>query len=412
MRNLVMITPMTRWTLIVLVVSLIVSLRYPTKTGRNRLLMPYDWTPPSGLSSEWDRSMDMLSSVLLETSEEGLQSDSDAEPGEESGEGGHLEYDFYRETCPAAEDIVRKTMTRIYSQHPDAPAALLRLAFHDCFIKGCDASIFLDDNHGNESRSIEKQALPNRTLKGFDKIDLIKSEIEDSCPGIVSCADILVLATREGVLLTGGPFYPLSTGRRDSTASYYSEAMAEIPKPDDDITRTLYLFGARGFTERETVSLLGGHSIGKIGCDFVRNRLYNFHGTGRPDPTLPSDFLEEIRQRCEVNGNHSLGNDGSPPMVMTSATGKTYFPKLADSISSGASFDGHYYKSLIKGRGLLYADQQLMGDDTTAGFVRAYASEDDGSSFRLDFARAMMKMSSLNVLTGLDGRIRRNCSSI
>lgn len=55
----------------------------------------------------------------------------------------------------------------------------------------------------------------------------------------------------------GGPFYPLFTGRRDSTESYYAEAMAEIPRPDDNIRQILRLFHPRGFTERDTVSLLG-----------------------------------------------------------------------------------------------------------------------------------------------------------
>ena len=31
---------------------------------------------------------------------------------------------------------------------------------------------------GNKSRHIEKQAIPNKTLKGFDIVDLIKEEIE------------------------------------------------------------------------------------------------------------------------------------------------------------------------------------------------------------------------------------------
>ena len=41
--------------------------------------------------------------------------------------------------------------------------------------------------------------------------------------------------------------------------------------------------------------------------------------------------------------------------------------------------------------------------------IRAYAS-DDGSTFRMDFAWAKMKMSGLNVLTGYLGQVRRNCS--
>lgn len=55
----------------------------------------------------------------------------------------------------------------------------------------------------------------------------------------------------------GGPFYPLFTGRRDSIRSYHDEALAEIPKPDDDLTQILHLFALKGFNERETVSLLG-----------------------------------------------------------------------------------------------------------------------------------------------------------
>jgi hypothetical protein len=46
-----------------------------------------------------------------------------------------LEYDFYRQTCPQAEAIVRSSMARIYSEHQDVSPALLRLFFHDCFIE-------------------------------------------------------------------------------------------------------------------------------------------------------------------------------------------------------------------------------------------------------------------------------------
>ncbi|XP_045804260.1 peroxidase 1-like isoform X1 [Trifolium pratense] len=63
--------------------------------------------------------------------------------------------------------------------------------------KGCDASLLLEDRNS----SYEKQAIPNQTLKGFDKIDLIKEEVEQACPGIVFYADIIALASRDIVLL-------------------------------------------------------------------------------------------------------------------------------------------------------------------------------------------------------------------
>ena len=79
-----------------------------------------------------------------------------------------------------------------------------------CFLinvlQGCDASVLLDAIGGIDS---EKDAPPNETLKGFDLIDIIKSDLEETCPRIVSCADVLVLAARESVALVNTPL-PLS----------------------------------------------------------------------------------------------------------------------------------------------------------------------------------------------------------
>ncbi|GAV67395.1 LOW QUALITY PROTEIN: peroxidase domain-containing protein, partial [Cephalotus follicularis] len=108
-----------------------------------------------------------------------------------------LEYDFYKDTCPDVETIVRSIMARIYSDHKDVPAAI-RLFFHDCFIKGCDASVFLDDSNGIKSH--RRESIPNKTLKGFDKIDMITEELEKVFPRVVSCADTIALATRDGIV--------------------------------------------------------------------------------------------------------------------------------------------------------------------------------------------------------------------
>lgn len=74
------------------------------------------------------------------------------------------------------------------------------------------------------------------------------------------------------------------------------------------------------------------------------------------------------------------------------------------------NFGTRYYKRLMEKKGLLFSDQQLMGSEETAMWVRAYAS--DPLLFRRDFAMSMMKLSSYHVLTGPLGQVRTSCSKV
>ncbi|KAJ4829892.1 hypothetical protein Tsubulata_013154 [Turnera subulata] len=314
-----------------------------------------------------------------------LQRLTDPSPVEDEG----LSYDFYQDSCSEAEGIIRLKMKKFFSTQKGVPANLLRLFFHDCFIEGCDASVLLNSTDPNNNRSVEKQAPPNLTLKGFDKVEEIKDELEKVCPGVVSCADVLALATRDGILL---------------------EALSDIPSPNHNISQILSLFRRRG-----------AHNVGRISCDFIRNRFGNFSGTGHPDITMASDFMDELRLQCQ--DGHGITQVGAPtltpaptptPTMATLIKGNSkpmmmFSEQLSVAISSGSDFDGHYYQNLLRSRGLLFADQQLMANNITASLVRTYAS-DDGTTFRKDFARAMLKMSNHGVLTGNNGEVRIKCA--
>lgn len=67
------------------------------------------------------------------------------------------------------------------------------------FQKGCDGSLLLDDSATIQS---EKNAVPNaNSTRGFNVVDDIKTALENACPGIVSCSDILALASEASVSL-------------------------------------------------------------------------------------------------------------------------------------------------------------------------------------------------------------------
>uniref|UniRef100_A0A804QMF0 Peroxidase n=1 Tax=Zea mays TaxID=4577 RepID=A0A804QMF0_MAIZE len=87
-------------------------------------------------------------------------------------------------------------MVRALSVAPSLAGPLLRMHFHDCFVRGCDGSVLLDSTANNTA---EKDAKPNLTLRGFGFIERVKTAVEKACSDTVSCADVLALMARDAV---------------------------------------------------------------------------------------------------------------------------------------------------------------------------------------------------------------------
>ncbi|KAL6186489.1 hypothetical protein ACLB2K_042609 [Fragaria x ananassa] len=129
-----------------------------------------------------------------------------------------LSLGFYAKTCPKVENVVADVVKLVSQRDPKFPPALIRLLFHDCWVRGCDASILLDATPSGQA--VEKLSDRNgRTLRGLEVIDEIKAQLEKECPRTVSCADILAFAAREAVILAGLSLYDVVAGRRDSSTS-------------------------------------------------------------------------------------------------------------------------------------------------------------------------------------------------
>lgn len=69
-------------------------------------------------------------------------------------------------------------------------------------MKGCDGSILISSKPGSGALA-EKDAYDNRDLaaEAFESVRKAKALVESKCPGVVSCADILVIAARDFVHL-------------------------------------------------------------------------------------------------------------------------------------------------------------------------------------------------------------------
>ncbi|XP_074281067.1 peroxidase 25 [Silene latifolia] len=298
-----------------------------------------------------------------------------------------LQTGFYYASCPAAEGIVRSTVQAHFSSDPTIAPGLLRLHFHDCFVQGCDGSVLIS------GLSTERTSLSNTGLRGFEVIDDAKAQLESICPGVVSCADILALAARDAVVLTGGPSWRVPLGRRDGTVSSASDPSKYLPSPLESIDVQRQKFAVKGLDDHDLVTLLGAHTIGQTDCRFFQYRIYNFTPTGNSDPSINQAFVSQLQTLCPKNGNG--------------------LNKVALDKDTPANFDVNFFKNIRDGYGVLESDQRLLGDDTTRAIVLNYAGNIRGLfgvRFSFDFPKAMIKMSNIDVKTGYDGEIRYVCS--
>ncbi|KAL4387664.1 hypothetical protein GQ457_09G012070 [Hibiscus cannabinus] len=288
-----------------------------------------------------------------------------------------LRMGYYITSCPFAESIVKNTVNKALQNDPTLAAALLRMHFHDCFIEGCDGSVLVDSTRDNTA---EKDSPGNLSLRGFEVIDDAKEQLEEQCPGIVSCADVVAMAARDAIFWAGGPIYDIPTGRKDGRRSKIEDTI-NLPFPSFNTSQLITAFGLRGFTPTDMVALSGAHTLGVARCLFFKNRLSN------QDPTLDPDFAKALSETCGAGDNAGQPFDDTPN-----------------------SFDNGYFNSLSRENGVLFSDQVLYTTTATRAIVNGYAMNE--ARFFLDFQQAMVKMGRLDVKEGPKGEVRKNCRKI
>ncbi|XP_059643092.1 peroxidase 55 [Cornus florida] len=300
---------------------------------------------------------------------------------------GQLFENFYRSSCPNVETIVKQVVSTKVSQTFTTIPATLRLFFHDCFVEGCDASILIASPNGDA----EKNAQDNLSLAGdgFDTVIKAKQAVEAACPGIVSCADILAIATRDVVVLAGGPSFSVELGRRDGLISQASRVTGNLPEPFFNLNQLNSIFAKNNLSQFDMIALSGAHTIGFSHCNRFANRLYSFSPSSPVDPSLDPNYAQQLMQACPQNVDPSIA------ITMDPVTPQ--------------AFDNVYYQNLVAGKGLFTSDEVLFTDPASQPTVNDFAS--NPSDFNGAFITAMRKLGRVGIKIGNLGEIRHDCTS-
>ncbi|KAG5252909.1 peroxidase [Salix suchowensis] len=239
---------------------------------------------------------------------------------------------FYATTCPNVSSIVSNVVQQAFLSDPRIGASLIRLHFHDCFV-----------NHTQR-----KTCRYHNSIRGFDVVDNIKTAVESSCPGIVSCADILTLAAESSVSQSGGPSWSALLGRRDSLTANQAGANS-LPSPFEGLTSITAKFTAVGLNTNDL-------------------------------------------QICPQNGNGTVLANLDP--------------------TTPDAFDNNYFTNLQNNTGLLQSDQELFSTSGSPTIPVVNNFNSNQTAFFLSFVQSMINMGNISPLTGSSGEIRSDCKKV
>ncbi|KAL5209149.1 hypothetical protein ABZP36_004772 [Zizania latifolia] len=297
-----------------------------------------------------------------------------------------LRQDYYAGVCPDVESLVRDAVAKKVQETLVTVGATLRLFFHDCFVEGCDASVIVVSSGNNTA---EKDHPSNLSLAGdgFDTVIKAKAAVDavPQCTNQVSCADILVMATRDVIALAGGPSYAVELGRLDGLSSTATSVDGKLPPPSFNLDQLTSLFAANSLSQTDMIALSAAHTVGFAHCSTFASRIQ----PAAVDPTMDAGYASQLQAACPagVDPNIALELDPVTPHA----------------------FDNQYFVNLQKGMGLFTSDQVLFSDDRSRPTVEAWAL--NSAAFEQAFVAAMTNLGRVGIKTDpSQGNIRRDCA--
>jgi peroxidase len=124
----------------------------------------------------------------------------------------------------------------------------------------------------------------------------------------------------------------------------------------------------------------GAHTLGVAQCQFFLDRLYNFLGTGLPDPNLDPTHSNYLRNICPVTTNSS-----------------SLLTNVVLDFRSQFRWELSYSRNVKQKRGLLRIDNEIGTDPTSRPHFHRIASSN--LLFNVAFINSLKKKSQIGVIT-------------
>ncbi|KAK6943745.1 hem peroxidase, partial [Dillenia turbinata] len=251
-------------------------------------------------------------------------------------------YPKVSEDYQKATEKCKKKLRGFIAEKKCAPL-VLRLAWHSA------GTYDVKTKTGGPFGTIRNpEELAHEVNRGLEIAVRLLEPIKKQFP-ILSYADFYQLAGIVAVEITGGPEIPFHPGREDKPESPPEGRLPDAKKGADHLRD---VFGHMGLSDKDTVTLSGGHTLGR--CHKERS---DFEGAWTTNPLIfDNSYFKELL-RAEKEGHIKLPSEEKEGLIQ------------------------------------LPSDRALLEDPVFRPFVEKYALDED--AFFADYAEAHLKLSEL-----------------
>ncbi|CAM0958201.1 unnamed protein product [Alopecurus aequalis] len=304
---------------------------------------------------------------------------------------------------------MEKAVRGVVNDKTVAPG-LVRLLFHDCFVRGCDGSVLLVSTPTNIAGQTEKDSPRNDNLRGLDLIQKIRDAILTMSGGVnISCADAIVFAAREATFLLSNRkiAYPIDgPGRNDGINSSVEDPANFLPGSTDNFAQLLASFTAKpGFGVTELVALSGTHSTGLCHGASFADRL-------TPDVVnrteIDFNYQQVILKERDANPNGAFLNNIRD--MKKSAVKSSHYSASKVMTAAVGVLDNSFYNANLQNMVRFKSDWELRTNKKAFKLMQKYNG--DFSVWVTDFSAAMTKLSNTLTSEGpvFEDGFRKDCT--